>query len=126
MEGMSNSPKMTAFGPEGFEGTVGKLPSPAERAGRRRSIVTLRGSAALLSSVLVFNRFGSRTRLSTPSAKPFRDTRPDKGARQPPRDPLCPVYETMTIRRSSQRPTATPHGYILEQVSESVSSEIIY
>jgi hypothetical protein len=125
--------KVTA--PPGFEAEVlAKLPAARkarERARRASFRYALAGSAALvLIGFLLLNpslfekdtvlTYAERAALSATPGK-GQGVSPAAGSR------LIPVYETMDYASEFRNVKSQPQTvYILEQVSESVSSEIIY
>jgi hypothetical protein len=137
MEGHEQLAKMTTVrAPAGFEQAVlARLPSARKERARARRAALARfafaGSAALvLAGFLVFGpasreqdtvlTYSEREALSaTPG------TAQGKGAAQ--RGRVLPVYETMDYASEYRNVQSQPRTvYILEQVSETVSSEIIY
>src|SRR5512137_171968 len=136
MEGHEQLAKMTRVcAPESFEVTVlTRLPAARQERARARRVTVYRfafaGSAALiLAGFLVFAPSSREpdTALTYAEREALTAT-PGKGAASPAsRSPMVPVYETMDYSSEfrnvqAQRPTI----YILEQVSETVPSEIIY
>jgi len=137
MEGHEQLAKMTTVrAPAGFEQAVlARLPSAREERARARRAAFYRfafaGSAALvLAGFLVFGpssreqdtvlTYAEREALS---ATPGQTQ--GKGAER--RGRVLPVYETMDYASEYRNVQAQPQTvYILEQVSETVSSEIIY
>ena len=130
MEGHELLARMTKVqAPAGFEeGVLAKLPAARkERARARRALYryAFAGSAALvLVGFLLFNpaSFEKDTVLTYAEREALSAT-PEQGSRSR----IVPVFETMNYASEfrnvrSQPPTV----YILEQVSESVSSGIIY
>jgi len=130
MEGHEQLAKMIKVrAPEGFEGTVlARLPAARrERRRARRALYryAFAGSAALvLAGFLVFGpgTFEKNTVLTYAEREALSAT-PEQGSRSR----IVPVFETMNYASEfrnvrSQPPTV----YILEQVSESRPSEIIY
>jgi len=130
MEGHEQLAKMTRVrAPEGFEGAVlARLPSARQARARARRAVyryAFAGSAALvLAGFLVFGpaTFEKDTVLTYAEREALSAT-PEQGSRSR----IVPVYETVDYTSEfrnvrSQPPTV----YILEQVSESRPSEIIY
>lgn len=129
------NPMTKVKAPEGFEASVlRRLPSArAERARGRRLAVTryaLSGAAALL--VVGFLVFAPSSRepdtVLTSAERLALTATPDFGKGGPSsRSPVIPVYETMDyvseFRNASPQPRTV---YILEQVSDSVGSGIIY
>ena len=136
MEGHELLVKMTKVeAPAGFEeGVLERLPSVrAERARARRAHTryVLAGSAAIvLASVLLFRPTApEKDTVLTFAEKAALTATPGKGAAASfaDRNRPVPVYETMDYAsefRNAQSQPATV--YILEQVSEIPSSEIIY
>jgi hypothetical protein len=130
MEGHEQLAKMIKVrAPAGFEGAVlARLPAARrERARARRALYryAFAGSAALvLAGFLVFGpaTFEKDTVLTYAEREALSAT-PEQGSRSR----IVPVFETMNYASEfrnvrSQPPTV----YILEQVSESRPSEIIY
>jgi len=137
MEGHEQLAKMTRVrAPEGFEGTVlAKLPSARrERARARRAVYryAFAGSAALLLiGFLVFNPASREPdTVLTYAEREALSATPILGKGSPSaasRSGYVPVYETMDYSSEFRNVQPQPRTvYILEQVSESVSSEIIY
>jgi hypothetical protein len=133
MEGHELLGKMTKVGaPEGFEEAVlARLPAARRerrRARRARFVYAFAGSAALiLAAVLLYNpAAGPKDAVLTYAEREALAADSDRGARAA--DPrTLPVYETMDY--ASEFRNAQPHPatvYILEQVSEVPSPEIIY
>ncbi len=137
MEGHEQLAKMTRVrAPEGFEVTIlAKLPAARQERARARRVMAYRyafaGSAALLLvGFLVFAPSSSREpdTVLTYAEREALTAAPGKGApAAASRTPVVPVYETMDYSSElrnvqAQRPTI----YILEQVSETRPSEIIY
>lgn len=132
MEGHEQLAKMTRVrAPEGFEGTVlSKLPAAREervRARARRAVYryAFAGSAALL--LIGFLVFGPSSRepetVLTYAEREALSATPDGRAQYR----VLPVYETMDYTSEFRNVQSQPRTvYILEQVSESASSEIIY
>ena len=136
MEGHELLDKMTRVrAPEGFEEAVlGRLPAARkERARARRATYryAFAGSAALvLVSVLLFRpSLPEKDAVLTYAEREALTAAPGKGTGVPSADRgrFVPVYETMDyaseFRNAQPRPKTV---YILEQVSEIPSSEIIY
>ena len=134
MEGHELLVKMNkAKAPEGFEaGVFAKLPAArAERARARRAQFryAFAGSAALLiAGFFLFypGRVEEDTVLTFAESRALTAT-PGKGGLSADRGRFLPVYERMDYAselRNAQSQPATV--YILEQVSEIPSSEIIY
>jgi hypothetical protein len=139
MEGHEQLAKMTRVrAPEGFEGTVlAKLPSARQervRARSRRAVYryAFAGSAALLLiGFLVFNPASREPdTVLTYAERQALSATPGLGKGSPSaasRSGYVPVYETMDYSSEFRNVQPQPRTvYILEQVSESVSSEIIY
>lgn len=130
MEGHEQLAKITRVrAPEGFEGTVlAKLPSARrERARARRAVYryAFAGSAALLLiGFLVFNPASREPdTVLTYAEREALSATPDQGSRSR----VVPVYETVDYTSEFRNVQSQPRTvYILEQVSESASSEIIY
>jgi len=137
MEGHEQLAQMTKVrAPEGFEGAVlASLPAARReraRARRARYSYAFAGSAALvLAGFLVFGpgAFEKDTVLTYAEREALSATPAEgrAGASAASRSRVLPVFETMDYASEfrnvrSQPPTV----YILEQVSESRSSEIIY
>jgi hypothetical protein len=132
MEGHEQLAKMTRVrAPEGFEGTVlAKLPSARQervRARSRRAVYryAFAGSAALLLiGFLVFNPASREPdTVLTYAERQALSATPDQGSRSR----VVPVYETVDYTSEFRNVQSQPRTvYILEQVSESASSEIIY
>jgi hypothetical protein len=116
--------------PAGFEaGVLARL--PAARKERARRAMTYRyafaGSAALvLAAFLFFNPSGvDKGSVLSYAEREALSATPETGARRGSR--LVPVYETMDYASEYRNVRPQPRTvYILEQVSETVSSEIIY
>jgi hypothetical protein len=138
MEGHELLAKMNKVrAPEGFEeGVLARLPGArAERARARRWAVAryaLAGSAALvLAAFLLFNPtlFEKETILTYAERAALRAD-PEAGLRAPSsfdRTVSVPVYETMDYASEFRNARSQPRTvYILEQVSEIRSSEIIF
>lgn len=118
--------------PAGFEaGVLAKLPAARKERVRARRAMTYRyafaGSSALvLAAFLFFNPSGVEkgTVLSYAEREALSAT-PETGSGGGSR--LVPVYETMDYASEYRNARMQPRTvYILEQVSETVSSEIIY
>jgi hypothetical protein len=136
MEGHEQLAKITrVHAPEGFEVTVlAKLPAARQERARARRVTTYRfafaGSAALiLVGFLIFAPSSKEPdTMLTYAEREALTAAPGKGAPSAAsRSRAIPVYETMDYpsefrNAQSRRPTV----YILEQVSETVPSEIIY
>lgn len=121
--------------PAGFEeGVLSCLPAARkERARTRRAAYryAFAGSAALvLVGFLFFNPSASEKQtILTYAEREALTAAPGKGTGAPSADPgrFVPVYETMDYASEFRNAQARPKTvYILEQVSETVSSEIIY
>jgi hypothetical protein len=137
MEGHEQLAKMTKVrAPLGFEGTVlARLPAARrERQQARRALTryAFAGSAALvLAGFLVFGpvNFEKDTVLTYAEREALSAT-PAGGQGGPSaasRSRLVPVFETMDYASEFRNVrTQPPTVYILEQVSESRSSEIVY
>jgi hypothetical protein len=121
--------------PEGFEaGVLAKLPAARRDRAKARRLAAYRyafsGAAALLvAGFLVFAPSSREPDTVLTSAERLALTAtPDFGRGElSSRSPVLPVYETMDYAsefRGAQTPARTV--YILEQVSDSVRSEIIY
>ncbi|HSA95328.1 MAG TPA: hypothetical protein VLJ16_04705 [Acidobacteriota bacterium] len=121
--------------PEGFEVTVlAKLPAARQERARARRVTAYRfafaGSAALLLAGFLVFAPSSREpdAVLTYAEREALTAAPGKGAASAAsRSRALPVYETMDYpsefrNAQAQRPTI----YILEQVSETRPSEIIY
>jgi len=137
MEGHEQLAKMTRVrAPEGFEGAVlARLPSARqERIRARRAVYryAFAGSAALLLiGFLVFNPASREPdTVLTYAEREALSATPILGKGSPSaasRSGYVPVYETMDYSSEFRNVQPQPRTvYILEQVSESVSSEIIY
>jgi hypothetical protein len=136
MEGHELLTRMTKVkAPEGFEtGVLAKLPAARRDRARARRLAAYRyalsGAAALLVvGFLVFAPSSEEPDAVLTSAERLALTAtPDFGQGEAPsRSPVLPVYETMDYAsefRGARSPARTV--YILEQVSDSVRSEIIY
>jgi hypothetical protein len=130
MEGHEQLAKMIKVrAPAGFEGAVlARLPAARrERARARRALYryAFAGSAALvLAGFLVFGpaTFEKDTVLTYAERAALSAT-PEQGSRSR----IVPVFETMDYASEFRNVRSQPPTiYILEQVSESRSSEIIY
>ncbi len=135
MEGHELLVKMTKVeAPAGFEeGVLARLPAVrAERArSRRRAFAgtAFAGSAALiLVAVLVFGPSRpDEAGVLTYAEREALSATPGRGARAAAGSRLVPVYETMDYASEYRNARPQPQTvYILEQVSETVPSEIIY
>ena len=136
MEGHDHLAKMnTVTAPAGFEEEVlRRLPAARrerERARRVHYRLALAGSSALvIVGFLLFNpSLLDKEPVLTYAEREALTADPEKGARVPSADRslFVPVYETMDY--ASEFRSARPRHetvYILEQVSEIASSEIIY
>jgi hypothetical protein len=134
MEGHELLVKMNKVkAPPGFEaGVLAKLPSArAERARARRAQYryAFAGSAALLIAgfFLFFPPGAEKDTVLTFAERQTLAAGPGKGTLSANRGQIVPVYERMDYAselRNAQSQPATV--YILEQVSEIPSSEIIY
>jgi hypothetical protein len=123
--------------PEGFEERVlSRLPAAREKRARRAAArYAFAGSAALLLVVvLVFHpgRVAEKPTGLSYAERQALTANPGRGGSQGPsleRNVAMPVYETMDyaseFRNAQPRPQPVT-VYILEQVSEIPSSEIIY
>ena len=136
MEGRELLTRLTKVkAPEGFEaGVLARLPAARrERARARRAAwrYAFAGSAALvLVGVLLFNpaRFDEDAVL-TYAEREALSASPSfaKGAPSADDSRFLPVYERMDYADEFRSAQAHPQSiYVLEQVSETVSSEIIY
>jgi hypothetical protein len=136
MEGHELLAKMTKVtAPAGFEeGVLDRLPAARkERARARRTAVrfAFAGSAAVvLAGFFLLNPslFERETVLTFAEREALTAT-PGKGAMVPSADRgrFVPVYERMDYPSEFRNAQSQPKTvYILEQVSESVSPEIIY
>ncbi len=135
MEGHELLAKMTRVqAPPGFEAAVlAKLPSArAERARARRANYryAFAGSAALvLVGILMFGPSGleKKDAVLTFAERKALTAAPGKGVRPADRGGIVPVYERMNYASELRNAQSQPGTvYILEQVSEIPSSEIIY
>jgi hypothetical protein len=134
MEGHELLAKMTKLqAPAGFEETVlAKLPSARkERARARRAVYryAFAGSAAvILVGFLLFNPASlEKDTVLTYAEREALSATPGSGQSAAPRSRVVPVYETMDYSSEFRNVQFQPQTvYILEQVSESVSSGIIY
>ena len=137
MEGHEQLAKMTRVrAPEGFEGAVLARLSSArqERIRARRAVYryAFAGSAALLLiGFLVFNPASREPdTVLTYAEREALSATPGLSKGSPSaasRSGFVPVYETMDYSSEFRNVQPQPRTvYILEQVSESVSSEIIY
>jgi hypothetical protein len=136
MEGHELLAKMARVkAPAGFEeGVMAKLAAARkERARVRRANFryAFAGSAALvLVGFFLFNPSFFRKELPMTFAEREAPTVPfegGKGISSAKQSRLVPVYETMDYASEFRNAQSQPRTvYILEQVSESVSSEIIY
>lgn len=135
MEGHELLGKLTKVrAPEGFEAAVlSRLPASRRarrRARRARFVYSFAGSAALIvAAVLLFRPAApEKDAVLTYAEREALTAAPGKGMGVRSSDPRAlPVYETMDYAsefRNAQPQPATV--YILEQVSEMPSSEIIY
>lgn len=130
MEGHEQLAKVTRVrAPEGFERTVlARLPAARERRARARRAVyryAFAGSAALLLvGFLVFApSFREPDTVLTSAERQALSADPDNA--MPSR--VLPVYETVDYTSEFRNVQSQPRTvYILEQVSESRPSEIIY
>jgi hypothetical protein len=130
MEGHEQLAKMTRVrAPEGFERTVlARLPAARERRVRARRAAyryAFAGSAALLLiGFLVFNPTSREPdTVLTSAERQALSADPDNA--RPSR--VLPVYETVDYTSEFRNAQSQPRTvYILEQVSESRPSEIIY
>jgi len=136
MEGHDLLAKMTKVtAPAGFEGGVLSRLAAARKARARARRTAVRfafaGSAALvLAGFFLLNPslFERETVLTFAERQALTAT-PGKGARVPSADRggFVPVYEAMDYASEFRNAQPQPKTvYILEQVSESASSEIIY
>jgi hypothetical protein len=136
MEGHELLAKMTKVAaPAGFEdGVLSKLPAARkERARARRAVLryAFAGSAVVvLAGFFLLNPslFEKETVL-TFAERAALTAAPGKGARVPSADRgrSVPVYERMDYASEFRNAQSQPRTvYILEQVSESISPEIIY
>jgi hypothetical protein len=121
--------------PEGFEeGVLARLPAVRkERARARRTLYryAFAGSAALvLVGLLLFRPAPlGRDAVLSYAEREALSARPGLGTRYPAADGsrFVPVYEAMDYASEYRSAQSQPRTvYILEQVSESPSSEIIY
>jgi hypothetical protein len=135
MEGHELLAKMTKVqAPAGFEAAVlAKLPSArAERARARRAHYryAFAGSAALvLVGILMFGPSGPEKKdaVLTFAERNALTAVPGKGVRPADRSGIVPVFERMNYTSELRNAQSQPGTvYILEQVSEIPSSEIIY
>lgn len=136
MEGHDVLAKMTQVrAPAGFEAAVlAKLPAARRERARARRAAFYRyafaGTAALaLVGFLVFGpASGERDTVLTSAERQALSAAPDFGASgASPRSRVVPVYETMDYTSEFRNVQVQPRTvYILEQVSDSVRSEIIY
>ena len=121
--------------PEGFEaGVLAKLPAARRDRAKARRLAAYRyafsGAAALL--VVGFLVFAPSSRepdtVLTSAERLALTASPDFGkGGDPSRSPVIPVYETMDYASEFRSARPQPRTvYILEQVSDSVRSEIIY
>jgi hypothetical protein len=138
MEGHEQLVKLTrARAPEGFERAVlARLPEARQQRARARRAAAYRlafaGSAALLLvGFLVFHPSTREPDTVLTSAERQALSATPGGRQGGPvpaaRSGFVPVYETMDYSSEFRNArTQPPTVYILEQVSESASSEIIY
>jgi hypothetical protein len=120
--------------PEGFEEAVlGRLPAAREARARARRAAyryAFAGSAALvLAAVLVFQPAApEKDAVLSYAEREALTATPENGGRSAfDRNRFLPVYETMDYASEFRNVQARPRTvYILEQVSEIPSSEIIY
>jgi hypothetical protein len=136
MEGHELLAKMTKVtSPPGFEaGVLRRLPAARKERARSRRVAyryAFAGSAALMVvGFLLLNPslFEKQTVLTFAEKEALTAT-PGKGTGVPSaaQTRFVPVYETMDYASEFRNARSEPKTvYILEQVSESVSSEIIY
>jgi hypothetical protein len=135
MEGHEQLAKLTKVNaPAGFEQAVlARIPSAREERARARRAAIYRfafaGSAALvLAGFLVFGPSSTeQDTVLTYAEREALSATPGQGKGAAQRGRVLPVYEAMDYASEFRNVQSQPQTvYILEQVSESVSSEIIY
>ncbi len=134
MEGHDLVGKMnTVKAPDGFEDRVlGRLPAARQERARARRAHTryaFAGSAVvLIAAVLIFNPgLPEKETVLTYAEREALAADPDRLPGGPNRSRILPVFEAMDYASEFRNAQAQPRTvYILEQVSEIPSSEIIY